>query len=63
MLPDIPIDNIQQVGNAAGAGAKLALISRKKREEVRALVKYVKYIELAGDPSFTKMLTKAMYFE
>ena len=30
MLPALPLDRFRQVGNAAGMGAKLALISRSK---------------------------------
>ena len=61
MLPDIQHDRFLQVGNGAGMGAKLALVSGKKRSEARALAKQIKYIELAGDPSFMKMFAKAMY--
>jgi uncharacterized 2Fe-2S/4Fe-4S cluster protein (DUF4445 family) len=35
LLPDIPRDKIHQVGNAAGMGAKLALISGAMREEAK----------------------------
>jgi len=49
------------VGNGAGMGAKLALISGKKRADARALANQIKYIELAGDPSFMKMFANAMY--
>ncbi len=31
MLPNIPVDRVVQVGNAAGTGARLALISRRER--------------------------------
>jgi uncharacterized 2Fe-2S/4Fe-4S cluster protein (DUF4445 family) len=61
MLPDIQLDRFQQVGNGAGMGAKLALISGKKRADARALANQIKYIELAGDPSFMKMFANAMY--
>jgi uncharacterized 2Fe-2S/4Fe-4S cluster protein (DUF4445 family) len=31
MLPSLPLDRFRQVGNAAGTGARLALISRSQR--------------------------------
>jgi uncharacterized 2Fe-2S/4Fe-4S cluster protein (DUF4445 family) len=60
LLPDIPQEKIHQVGNAAGMGAKLALISGPKREEAKELAKKVRYIELAGDPGFMRLFAKAM---
>jgi uncharacterized 2Fe-2S/4Fe-4S cluster protein (DUF4445 family) len=60
MLPDIPREKIHQVGNAAGMGAKLALISEQKREEAKEMARKVNYIELAGDPSFMRTFAKAM---
>jgi len=62
MLPDIPLERFRQVGNGAGMGAKLALISGKKRVEAGVLASQIKYIELAGDSSFMKIFAKAMYF-
>jgi uncharacterized 2Fe-2S/4Fe-4S cluster protein (DUF4445 family) len=52
MLPAIPLNRFHQVGNAAGAGAKVALVSRQARETAQQLVRNVHYIELAGAPDF-----------
>lgn len=60
LLPDIPREKIHQVGNAAGMGAKLALVSGAKRQEAKELAKIVRYIELAGDPGFMRLFAKAM---
>jgi len=59
MLPDIPVDRIEQVGNAAGMGAKLALISGTKRKEAEAIAQKVEYLELATDPDFMKIFIKS----
>jgi uncharacterized 2Fe-2S/4Fe-4S cluster protein (DUF4445 family) len=40
------------VGNAAGTGAKIALVSLDKREEARAIAFQTRYIELARIPDF-----------
>jgi uncharacterized 2Fe-2S/4Fe-4S cluster protein (DUF4445 family) len=61
MLPALPLDRFRQVGNAAGMGAKLALISRSKRAEARAIGERVGYLELATDPHFTATFAQAMY--
>ncbi|MDY7018966.1 MAG: ASKHA domain-containing protein, partial [Chloroflexota bacterium] len=63
MLPPLPLDRFQQVGNAAGMGAKLALISYGKRMEAQAIARRVDYVELAAVPRFAKIFTRAMYIE
>jgi uncharacterized 2Fe-2S/4Fe-4S cluster protein (DUF4445 family) len=52
MLPALPLGRFMQVGNAAGSGAKLALLSLSKRAEGQALHRRVNYIELAQYPKF-----------
>jgi len=54
LLPPLPLSCFRQVGNAAGTGAKLALLSLTKREEVQAITSRAHYIELAGNPDFKK---------
>jgi uncharacterized 2Fe-2S/4Fe-4S cluster protein (DUF4445 family) len=63
MLPRLPLDRFRQVGNAAGMGAKLALISRSKRAEAQALASRVGYIELATAPRFARTFAQALYLE
>jgi uncharacterized 2Fe-2S/4Fe-4S cluster protein (DUF4445 family) len=60
MFPAIPKDRFQQVGNAAGMGAKMALISGSKRSESRTIAEQVKYIELASHPDFNKIFTRSV---
>ncbi len=61
MLPDLPLDRFRQVGNAAGMGAKLALISRTKRDEARSLADRIKYLELATHPDFQNTFAQSMF--
>ena len=61
MLPPLPLDRFRQVGNAAGMGAKLALISRSKRAEAQAIARRVGYIELATAPRFARTFAQANY--
>jgi uncharacterized 2Fe-2S/4Fe-4S cluster protein (DUF4445 family) len=61
MLPPLPLNCFRQVGNAAGTGAKLALISIKSRAKAEAIASRVSYIELASSPSFQPTFMQASY--
>jgi len=63
MLPDLPLHRFKQIGNAAGSGARLALISGKKRKEAQQIAGRVGYIELATWPDFQKKFTEAIPIE
>jgi uncharacterized 2Fe-2S/4Fe-4S cluster protein (DUF4445 family) len=60
LFPRLPLERFRQVGNAAGMGAKLALISRTKREAARALASRIGYLELAAHPLFSSTFAQAM---
>jgi uncharacterized 2Fe-2S/4Fe-4S cluster protein (DUF4445 family) len=62
MFPEIPLDRIRDVGNAAGTGARLALISRQERQKAEHISETVGYYELATDPNFTKEYASSMFF-
>jgi len=61
MLPALPNDRFHQVGNAAGMGARLALISTTQRAEAARLASKVHYLELGGMPQFAKTFVQASY--
>jgi len=61
MLPALPPARFQQVGNAAGTGARLALISKAKRAAAQKIVSGINYVELAGVPGFNKTFMQASY--
>jgi uncharacterized 2Fe-2S/4Fe-4S cluster protein (DUF4445 family) len=61
MLPSLPLNRFHQVGNAAGMGAKLALISLSKRAEAQTIASRVKYIELGSAPNFEQTFVQASY--
>ncbi len=61
MLPPLPLNRFRQVGNAAGMGAKLALISLKSRAKAQAVASRVSYIELASAPKFEQVFVQANY--
>ncbi|MBS3736102.1 MAG: ASKHA domain-containing protein [Candidatus Bipolaricaulota bacterium] len=62
VLPNIDLDKIVSVGNAAGQGGKLALINRGKMEEVNQIARDVEYIELSFRSDFTEKFMSAMSF-
>ncbi|MGQ9530617.1 MAG: ASKHA domain-containing protein [Candidatus Bathycorpusculaceae bacterium] len=59
LIPDVPIEKVEFVGNTAIVGAKMALISNEARIKADAISKRVRYLELAADPSFKKEFLKA----
>ena len=44
--------NVRSVGNAAGDGARMALMNRAKREEAEHIARKIHYVELTNEPSF-----------
>jgi uncharacterized 2Fe-2S/4Fe-4S cluster protein (DUF4445 family) len=62
MFPDCNLKNVLAVGNAAGDGARLALLDRKKRDEANRVAREVEYIELTTRPEFTTAFIEAMPF-
>jgi len=60
LLPPMAKERVVQVGNAAGSGAKMALISAKERAQAEALARRIRYIELATAPRFMDVYTQAM---
>jgi uncharacterized 2Fe-2S/4Fe-4S cluster protein (DUF4445 family) len=62
LLPQVPPERVSQVGNAAGTGARLALISAAYRDQGRDLVQRVRYLELARTSRFMRNFAEAMSF-
>jgi uncharacterized 2Fe-2S/4Fe-4S cluster protein (DUF4445 family) len=62
MLPPLPVQRFSQVGNAAGAGARLALISKTQRQMAVDIARRVNYVELTGYPQYPKVFANALRF-
>ena len=60
LFPPLPGERFEQVGNAAGVGAKLALISRGQRAIARELGDRVEYVELMSQPNFGTVFAESM---
>ena len=63
MLPVLPLERIKQVGNAAGAGARLALASAPLRARAQDIARRVRYIELMVQPDFASHFARAMFLQ
>ena len=59
MLPPLPIERFTQVGNVAGTGARLALISREQRAVAKRIAERDRYIELASVANFNSRFATA----
>ncbi|NQV97278.1 MAG: DUF4445 domain-containing protein [Acidimicrobiaceae bacterium] len=62
LVPDCPVSGVRSVGNAAGAGAVQALLSRSLRHEMEKTVRGVIKIETATEPRFQELFVAAMAF-
>jgi len=63
MLPNVPTEIITPVGNAAGAGAVLALLSRSDLDLASSLASRTEHIELSLNRDFQRTFLKAIEFE
>jgi uncharacterized 2Fe-2S/4Fe-4S cluster protein (DUF4445 family)/NADPH-dependent glutamate synthase beta subunit-like oxidoreductase len=61
MFPDCDPQNVYSVGNAAGDGARMALLNVDKRREADEYARKVEYIELTLSPKFEKMFAHSMW--
>ena len=62
MFPDLPRERFQQVGNAAGTGARQMLVAAQRRQLAQDLARRDRYIELTTYPDFTQRYVDALYF-
>ena len=62
LLPDVVLEKIQFVGNAAGAGARDVLIHQTLRREVEQVARDTEYVELAGRSEFMELFSEYMFF-
>jgi uncharacterized 2Fe-2S/4Fe-4S cluster protein (DUF4445 family) len=62
MYPELQLDKVEFVGNIAGTGARMCLLSKEERERAEKIAASVKYYELATDREFEKEYLNAMFF-
>ena len=52
LLPASLVEKVKPVGNAAGEGAKIALVNEKEMLDMDELVRKIEFVELAASPEF-----------
>ena len=52
MIPDCDLERVHAVGNAAGDGARIALLNREQREEAGRVAEWARHVQTATEPSF-----------
>lgn len=62
MFPFLPLEKCQQVGNAAGLGARQMLFSKRYRQIASELASQIQYIELSNHPKFSDEFSKSLFF-
>ena len=62
LIPDCVLGEVSSAGNAAGTGARIALLNSQSREVIETLVKNIEKIETALEPKFQDYFVDAMAF-
>jgi uncharacterized 2Fe-2S/4Fe-4S cluster protein (DUF4445 family) len=62
LLPDLPVDRIRFVGNAASTGAKAVLFARELHAKAEEIARVTEHVDLSMDPEFQMEFGMAMMF-
>jgi uncharacterized 2Fe-2S/4Fe-4S cluster protein (DUF4445 family) len=60
MIPDCPIGKVSSAGNAAGTGARIALLNSAARREIERVVREIEKVETAVEPKFQEHFVNAI---
>jgi len=60
MIPDCPIGKVSSAGNAAGTGARIALLNVAARREIETVVRQIEKVETAVEPRFQEHFVNAI---
>ena len=62
LVPEVDVDRIIAVGNSAGEGAKIALLSYRERQVAFELPSRIEYVELSGRSDFNDAFVEVLRF-
>ena len=62
LIPDCPLAKVSAAGNAAGMGARIALLDRDSRGHIEKIVRWAERIETAVEDKFQDYFVDAMAF-
>ncbi|MBV9433678.1 MAG: DUF4445 domain-containing protein, partial [Hyphomicrobiales bacterium] len=60
LIPDCVLENVSSAGNAAGTGARIALLNAASRREIGEVVRRIEKVETAIEPAFQAHFVEAM---
>jgi uncharacterized 2Fe-2S/4Fe-4S cluster protein (DUF4445 family) len=60
LIPDCELERVVAVGNAAGDGARIALVNRDQRREAARLARWVKHVQTAVAADFQTEFVAAL---
>jgi len=60
LIPDCDLTQVSSAGNAAGTGARIALLNKASRDEIENRVRQVEKVETAADENFQRHFVDAM---
>jgi uncharacterized 2Fe-2S/4Fe-4S cluster protein (DUF4445 family) len=63
MFPDVSLERYTQIGNAAGAGARMLLVNHAQRKLADRIGREIHYVELTAEPTFNDTYVSALYME
>lgn len=61
LLPNVPLERIHFVGNAAASGAQMLLLSDEARQRATTLAQRIEYVEIAHEKTFPDVFAEAMF--
>jgi len=61
IYPEIPLEKVERIGNAAGTGARMCLVSKTMRQLAEDITRKTEYIELAVQPNFQNTFLNSHY--
>lgn len=62
LIPPLPRERVHYVGNAAGLGAQMALVSETERRRAEDLAQRIRHVPLATRPEFQEVFLEALRF-
>ena len=63
MFPNVPLECYTQIGNAAGAGARMLLVNHEQRSLVEKITREINYVELTAEANFNDTYVSALFME
>lgn len=63
LLPNVPLEKIHSVGNAAGVGASMAVLAKPYEQECEEIAQTTRQVELSMHDSFQEEFVRCMNFE